>query len=236
MANSTSNLDLIQASQASKEVTANAFFNAASNAATYGRRQSTSSGLTWGFYGGSVYLADGARVQVANGTLTLAASTTNYVVASKSTGAVTAATATTDWNNTAAFWRLYSVVCGAAAVTSWTDHRGGAFDASGTVPLVTNVTATAIDISAAHMGRYLRFTDAAAKTVTVQPQSSQAVPLGFETTLRNVGAGDLTLAAGSGVTILAPSGGTLVLAERMTATLKRVDGETWELYGQTVPA
>ena len=95
MANSTSNIDAISVSQASKEVTANAFFDAASQAATYGRRASSSSGLTWGYYGGNVVKADGATVQIANGTLTLTASATSYIVAAKATGAVSAATTTT---------------------------------------------------------------------------------------------------------------------------------------------
>lgn len=132
MANSTSNIDPIIASQASKEVTANAFFDAASQAITYGRRASTSTGLTWGFYGGNVLLSGGSMSQVANGTVALTASTTNYIVAQKSTGTVTTSTATTNWNDDANYWRLYSVVTGTSTVTSWTDSRlMGSFTSSG---------------------------------------------------------------------------------------------------------
>lgn len=132
MANSTTNIDTISVSQASKEVTANAFFDAASQAATYGRRASTSSGLTWGYYGGNVVKADGSTAQIANGTLTLAASATSYIVAAKATGAVSAATTTTNWDNTTDYWRLYSVVCGASTVTSWSDVRAiGQYTGSG---------------------------------------------------------------------------------------------------------
>lgn len=132
MANSTSNIDAINVSQASKEVTANAFFDAASQAATYGRRASASSGLTWGYYGGNVVKADASMAQIANGTLTLAASATSYIVAAKATGAVSAATTTTNWDNTTDYWRLYSVVCGASTVTSWSDVRAiGQYTGSG---------------------------------------------------------------------------------------------------------
>ena len=132
MANSTSNIDAINVSQASKEVTANAFFDAASQAATYGRRASTSSGLTWGYYGGNVVKSDGATAQIANGTLTLSASATSYIVAAKATGAVSAATTTTDWDNATDYWRLYSVVAGAETVTSWSDLRAiGQYTGSG---------------------------------------------------------------------------------------------------------
>jgi hypothetical protein len=123
MANSTSNVDAISASQSSKEVTANNFFDAASQAITYGRRGATSSGLTWGYYGGNVRISAGTMSQIANGTLTLTGSTTNYIVAAKTNGAVSVSTTTTNWDDSANYWRLYSVVAGSATVTSWTDAR-----------------------------------------------------------------------------------------------------------------
>jgi hypothetical protein len=123
MANSTTNIDTISASQASKEVTANAYFDAASGATLFGRRASTSSALTWGYYGGNFVTSAGALSQIANGTVALTASQTNYIVASKSAGAVSTSTATTNWNDTANYHRLYSVVTGASSVTSYTDSR-----------------------------------------------------------------------------------------------------------------
>ena len=125
MADSTTNIDNIVQSQSAKEVTANAFFDAASQAATYGRRQSTCSGLTWGFYGGNIVLNTGAGTVIANGTVTLAASTTNYVVAHKITGVVSVNTTTTNWDDRQGYWRLYSIVTGASSVTSYTDIRRG---------------------------------------------------------------------------------------------------------------
>lgn len=122
MANSSTNIDGIISSQASKEVTANAFFDAVSPATLYGRRQSQCSGLTWGYYGGNVTKSDGTLGQINNGTLSLTASTTNYVVAKKDDGAVSAATTTTNWNSPD-YWRLYSVVTGTATVTGYTDAR-----------------------------------------------------------------------------------------------------------------
>lgn len=147
MANSTSNIDAISVSQASKEVTANAFFDAASQAATYGRRASSSSGLTWGYYGGNVVKSDRALAQIANGTLTLTASATSYIVAAKATGAVSAATTTTNWDNATDYWRLYSVVCDASTVTSWSDVRAmGAFQGSAPGGGMTNPMTTAGDM------------------------------------------------------------------------------------------
>lgn len=118
MANSTTNLDTISAAQANKEVTANALFDAGSPATLYGRRASATSALTWGFYGGVLNIA-GTPTEVANGTVTLAASATNFVQASPATGAVSV--------NATGFLagniRLYTIVTGASTVSSYTDHR-----------------------------------------------------------------------------------------------------------------
>lgn len=118
MSNSTITYDPIVQSQASKEVTANAYFDAASPATLYGRRASTCSGLTWGYYGGNVFIA-GTLTQVANSTQALTASTTNYLEANPATGAVSKNTT----GFTAGYIPLYSIVTGTATVTSYTDYR-----------------------------------------------------------------------------------------------------------------
>lgn len=147
MANSTSNIDALLQSQASKEVTANAFFDAASQATTYGRRASTCSGLTWGYYGGNVVKTDNTMTQVGNSTLTLTASATNYIVAAKATGVVSFSTGTTNWDDTTNYWRLYSVVTGASTVTSYTDAREPAKFTSGSgVSIVTLSYAATISV------------------------------------------------------------------------------------------
>ena len=118
MSNSTTLLDTIQQSQAQKEVTANAMFDAASPAMLYGRRASTCSGLTWGYYGGYLSVS-GTPTAVANGTLTLTASDVNYIEADATTGAVS--------SNLVGFTvgsiPLYEVTTGASSVTSYLDKR-----------------------------------------------------------------------------------------------------------------
>lgn len=126
MANSVTHLDLIQQSQAQKEVTANALYDAASPAMTYGRRASTTSALTWGYYGGS-FLVAGSATPVSNGTLALTASATNYIEADPSNGAVSKNTS----GFTSGYLKLYTVVTNASGVTSYTDHRASIGTASG---------------------------------------------------------------------------------------------------------
>lgn len=117
MANSTTNLDTLVYSQASKEVTANAVFDAVSPATLFGRRASTSSALTWGYYGGTITV-DGVLTQIANGTLALTASATCYVEADR--------TGTVSFNTTGftpGRTPLYQIVTGTSSVTSYTDYR-----------------------------------------------------------------------------------------------------------------
>lgn len=116
MSDSTSLLTQMTTAQAGKEVTVNELMNAVSQTAFGGRRQS-SSGLSWDYFGGRI-LVDGVSTAIANGTVALTASTTNYVEATRA-GVISA--------NTTAFTpgsvALYVIVAGTATVTSYEDHR-----------------------------------------------------------------------------------------------------------------
>lgn len=125
MSSSSSHLDLISPSQASKEATANELFNAGSPAALFGRRASTCTGLTWGYYGGRLSVA-GVSTLINNGTLALSASSTNYIE-STTAGVVS--------KNTTAFTGgaipLYTATTSASAVTAYTDYRTGDYGLAG---------------------------------------------------------------------------------------------------------
>ena len=64
MSNSTRTFDGLIQSQSSKEVTANALFDALSQASTYGRRESVCAGLVFGIYGGKT---SSERVRISKG-------------------------------------------------------------------------------------------------------------------------------------------------------------------------
>jgi hypothetical protein len=117
MANSTTNIDTISSGQLQPEVTANQYFDAASPATLFGRRGSATSLLTWAYYGGRI-LVDGVLTTIANGTVTLTASNTNYVEATRA-GVVSCNTT----GFTAGRIPLYTVVVGGSAPTSYTDER-----------------------------------------------------------------------------------------------------------------
>jgi hypothetical protein len=116
MSDSTSLLTQLTTAQAGKEATVNELLNALSQTAFGGRKQS-SSGLSWDYFGGRI-LVDGVSTAIANGSVTLSASTTNYV---ESTRAGVVSKNTTGF--TAGSIALYKVVTGTATVTSYEDHR-----------------------------------------------------------------------------------------------------------------
>lgn len=150
MSHSASLLDLMAIAQAGKEYAVNALADAASPASLYGRRASTCGGLQWGWYGGTL-LVDGVLTAIANGTLTLTASATNYVEADRS-GAVSANTT----GYTAGSVPLYTIVCGSATVTSYSDDRVWVQPEHVTSKVTVTVTTANVTLSAAQArARYL---------------------------------------------------------------------------------
>lgn len=120
MSDSTEHLDQIEESQVDKEVVANANFAAAAPSMMFGRRMSTTSGLTWGYYGGRF---DGTLVN--NGTVSLTTASTNYVVVHRTTLVTSVSTSDTNWNDTTTYGRAYRIVAGGSQVVSYEDHRHG---------------------------------------------------------------------------------------------------------------
>jgi len=109
--------------QGDQTTKANSLFDAVSPAALYARKAAASTGLTWAYHGGNVTFSDGSQTTKSDATITLTASSTNYVVAQKVNGDVSVSTATTNWNDVANFWRLYIVTTNASSVTGYTDER-----------------------------------------------------------------------------------------------------------------
>jgi len=116
MSDSTSLLTQLTVSQEGKEATVNELFNAV-NAPGFGGRKQSTSGLSWDYFGGRI-LVDGVSTAIANGTISLSSSTTNYI---ESTRAGVVSKNTTGF--TAGSIALYKVVTGTATVTSYEDHR-----------------------------------------------------------------------------------------------------------------
>jgi hypothetical protein len=155
MSGSTQHLDTISVSQASKEITANALFDAGSPATLFGRRVLTCVGLTWGYYGGTANVG-GVPTTIANGTVTLTASDTNYVEANSS-GVVSVNLV----GFTAGAYPLYEILTNASSVVGYTDKRMspvplGSDISSGTTPVAIQA-ACSDRVTALTVGRVLTF-------------------------------------------------------------------------------
>jgi len=96
---------------------ANENFDAVAIAALFGRNYKTTGDLIWGFYGG-VIEPNGVLTVIANGTIALSASATNYIEADAA-GVV--------YKNTSGFTAgrrpLYTAVTNSTSITGYTDYR-----------------------------------------------------------------------------------------------------------------
>lgn len=115
----------------------------------------------------------------------------------------------------------------------WAPESGGA---GGEVAAVVTESTTSRTLGLPDAGCYIRHTNSGASTVTVTPQADVTWLADTEIHIRRAGGANLTLTPGGGVTLNAPSGGTLVLTNAMTVTLKRVALNEWDVIGQTVAA
>jgi hypothetical protein len=86
----------------------------------------TSTGLTWGYFGGRW-----GGFSVAAGTLSLTNASDNHIVVLRSSGAISTSTSNTNWNNTTSYARVYKVTTAGSVVTAVEDHRSGTNGAHG---------------------------------------------------------------------------------------------------------
>lgn len=136
---------------------------AGANAALlFQRRNSTTTGLTWGYHGGTL-LVDGVLSTIAGATVALTASATNFVQATRA-GVVS--TNTTGF--TAGQIPLYEVVTGTATITSFTDRRSWDQVQHTAGRLVRSITSDANIVLTAAEARntILEFTSTVSLTVT----------------------------------------------------------------------
>lgn len=120
---------------------------AAAGVELYAYNYQTTTGLTEGGYGGNY-----GTTAISPWTVVLTASDTNYIVAHRTTGAVTASVATTNWDDTTTYGRIRQNVTNGSGTTSRIDWRfldGGIFDNSAAPGAVdaTNVTYTPADLA-----------------------------------------------------------------------------------------
>lgn len=100
---------------------------------------------------------------------------------------------------------------------------------------VITKTGASYNLDPAENSQYQNWTSGFSKTLTVLNNSTTAQPNDGEWHIRNSGTADLTIVADTGVTITPPFGGTLVIPQNGTVTLKRISANVFQLFGVTVP-
>lgn len=118
MSDSTTPFGTIAIGQGDQASKANALFDAAAPVAIYGLKASTTTGLSLGYHGGKISV-NGVVTVIADGTLSLTLSSTNYVEVNPSTGAISKNTTA----YTPGYWRIGRAVTGTASITTWYDDR-----------------------------------------------------------------------------------------------------------------
>jgi len=107
---------------------------------------------------------------------------------------------------------------------------GGGGGSSGGYSTMNAQTGAAYTLVLADAGALVTMSNAAANTLTVPPNSAVAFPDGTRVDIGQDGAGQTTVAAGSGVTIRTPE--TLKLRKQWAkATLIKRGADTWDLEG-----
>jgi hypothetical protein len=160
--------------------------------AMYAQNDLTTTLLALGYFGGHI-----ASSVIADSTVALTDASTNYVVAHRTTGAVTAATNTTNWDATGTYGRLFKATTAGGVITAledWREQSGGWFDraAAGGALLAANNLSDLGSLSTA--------------TATLQSTGLVDASVGFRNVPANSqSAAYTTVAADSGKSIDHPS-------------------------------
>lgn len=97
---------------------------------------------------------------------------------------------------------------------------------------IVDITTTTATLGLEHVNRFVRCNNASAQTITIPPQSSVAWPDNVQLEGCQYGAGAVTFAAGSGVTIRKASDITLTTGGQYKVWgLKRIGINEWLLFG-----
>ena len=123
-----------------------------------------------------------------------------------------------------------------SSATSWTTTPtiSGLVTCSGGIsaPLLINAqTGTTYTFVLTDGGKLVTASNGSAQTYTVPPNSSVAFPTGTTITIIGIGAGKVTLAQGSGVTINSKDSEKAIDGQHASVTIIKTATDTWQLFG-----
>lgn len=215
------------------EVQVNEIAETLEHGGVYGKAHATTSGLTWGYYGGRW-----GGTAITAGTLTLTNATTNYLTVDRSTGAISTSTATTAWNNPSAHARVYKVTTAGSVVTAVEDHRAGPFGVHGAWPSVRTINSQSAAYTLVGTDAYTTVlhpsADTTARVFTIPANSSVAYRIGTELHFVNQNAaGVITIAITTDTMRLSSAGttGSRTLAANGWARATKITATEWLITG-----
>jgi hypothetical protein len=227
-------LQQLTSAQASPEVPINENFETLSALATYGKRQPVTTGLTWGYYGGIW-----GGIIIADGTLTLSTSTTNYVVVKRVDGVISTSTSATNWTDVANYARVYKLTTSGSVVSATEDHRAGLYGIHGmqlperrVEPISAAYTFVWADM---HATKLHPSADTTARAWAIPANATVAYPIGAELEVINQNAaGVITISITTDTLRLAGAGttGSRTLAANGWARAKKLTATEWIIRGE----
>ena len=166
-------LTLLTSGQLQPEVTVNEDLNILDSVigslpAAFGNNPNTTTGLTYGYYGATLYRS-GAPVTIANGTIGMTASATNYVQRTVQ-GVVSVNTTGYLTGNIP----MATVVTGASAITTITDTRPAGYDLTGRVVVEVGAPTGLVLTTATTGGSIAASTDCTYRISAVYPWGESA--------------------------------------------------------------
>jgi hypothetical protein len=95
-------------------------------------------------------------------------------------------------------------------------------------------TVTGYTLTAADDGKIITMSHVSGNTVTVPQNSSVAFKIGTQITIVNLGAGQTSIVAGTGATVVSAGGALRLRIQNSTATLIKIATNTWLLTGDII--
>jgi hypothetical protein len=115
-------------------------------------------------------------------------------------------------------------------------YTGSAWESAGatTQGLTLNAqTGTTYTLALTDSGKFVTQSNASGITTTIPPNTDVAFPIGTQVNLLQLGAGQVTVAAGAGVTIRSEDSKLKLKGQYATATCVKIATDEWLLLGNT---
>lgn len=95
--------------------------------------------------------------------------------------------------------------------------------------------AASITVAAAHENKMVKMSNAVAANITIHPDSTLNLPIGFTALYKRNGAGSVTFVPGAGVTLTSAFSFKSIAAQYNWVTITKEAANTWSMEGSLIP-